>query len=63
MASPFCQMIFDDAGKPIDFVYLQVNDAFEKITGKKRMDHWKEISEEYLKLKKLIPNYLKFTEE
>jgi PAS domain S-box-containing protein len=32
----FCQMIFDDAGKPVDFVYLQINDAFEKITGLKR---------------------------
>ena len=24
------------SGKPVDFVYLQVNDAFEKITGLKR---------------------------
>ena len=32
----FNQMIFDEAGKPIDFVYVQVNDAFEKITGLKR---------------------------
>ena len=32
----FCQMIFDETGKPIDFVYLQVNDAFERITGLKR---------------------------
>jgi PAS domain S-box-containing protein len=31
----YCQMIFDEAGKPIDFVYLQVNSAFEKITGLK----------------------------
>ncbi|MGA3112744.1 MAG: PAS domain S-box protein, partial [Candidatus Bathyarchaeia archaeon] len=31
-----CQMIFDDAGEPVDFVYLQVNDAYEKITGLKR---------------------------
>ncbi len=32
----YCQMIFDEAGKPVDFVYLQVNDAFERITGLKR---------------------------
>lgn len=32
----YCQMIFDEAAKPVDFVYLQVNDAFEKITGLKR---------------------------
>jgi PAS domain S-box-containing protein len=29
-------MIFSDKVKPVDFVYLQINDAFEKITGLKR---------------------------
>lgn len=29
----FCQMIFDASGKPDDFVYLQINEAFERITG------------------------------
>jgi PAS domain S-box-containing protein len=32
----YCQMIFDEKGKPVDFVYLQINDAFESITGLKR---------------------------
>ena len=32
----FCKMIFDKENKPIDFVYLEVNDAFERITGLKR---------------------------
>ena len=32
----YCKMIFDDAGEPVDFVYLQVNEAFEKITGIKK---------------------------
>ena len=32
----YCQMIFDESNKPIDFLYLQINDAFEKITGLKR---------------------------
>ena len=32
----YCQMMFDDAGKPTDFVYLQINDEFERITGLKR---------------------------
>ncbi len=32
----FCQMIFDEENKPIDFVYLEINDAFERITGMKR---------------------------
>ncbi|MBN1166856.1 MAG: PAS domain S-box protein [Methanospirillaceae archaeon] len=29
----YCQMLFDDAGNPIDWIYLDVNDAFEKNTG------------------------------
>ena len=32
----YCQMLFDEKGKPDDFVYLQINDEFEKITGLKR---------------------------
>ncbi len=32
----FCQMIFDQQNKPVDFVYLEINNAFEKITGLKR---------------------------
>jgi PAS domain S-box-containing protein len=32
----FCKMIFDEENKPIDFVYLEVNDVFEKITGLKK---------------------------
>jgi PAS domain S-box-containing protein len=29
----YCRMIFDDRGRPDDFVYLEVNGAFEKLTG------------------------------
>lgn len=32
----YCQMIFDEENKPVDFIYLQINDAFERITGLKR---------------------------
>ncbi len=32
----YCQMIFDEKETPVDFVYLQINDAFEKITGLKK---------------------------
>jgi PAS domain S-box-containing protein len=32
----YCQMIFDKKDKPTDFIYLGINDAFEKITGLKR---------------------------
>jgi diguanylate cyclase (GGDEF)-like protein/PAS domain S-box-containing protein len=28
-----CQMLFDDRGRPMDFVYLDVNNAFGKLTG------------------------------
>jgi PAS domain S-box-containing protein len=30
----YCEMVFDD-GRPADFVYLEVNDAFERLTGLK----------------------------
>jgi PAS domain S-box-containing protein len=32
----FCQMLFDEKGNPNDFVYLEINDAFERLTGLKR---------------------------
>lgn len=35
-AYSFNKIITDENGKPIDFVYLQFNKAFEKYTGKKR---------------------------
>ncbi|MFZ3166539.1 MAG: ATP-binding protein [Candidatus Methanoperedens sp.] len=33
----YCKMLFDDHGRPIDFVYLEVNSAFEKLTGLKNV--------------------------
>ena len=32
----FCRMIFDEQNNPVDFVCLEVNDAFERITGVKK---------------------------
>ena len=32
----FCQMLFDEKGNPNDFVFLEINDAFERLTGLKR---------------------------
>jgi diguanylate cyclase (GGDEF)-like protein/PAS domain S-box-containing protein len=29
----YCEMLFDDRGRPIDFVYLAVNSRFAKLTG------------------------------
>ena len=33
--SAHCEMLFDEAGKPIDFVYLELNPTFEQLTGLK----------------------------
>lgn len=32
----YCRIVFDEQGNPIDFVYLEINDAFERLTGLKR---------------------------
>jgi PAS domain S-box-containing protein len=32
------KVIFDDQGKPVDYIYLEVNNAFEKMTGLKKED-------------------------
>src|SRR5208283_344987 len=29
----YCKMIFDENGRPVDFVYLDVNSAFSRLTG------------------------------
>lgn len=34
----YCQITVDENNQPIDFIYLNVNDAFEKITGLRRKD-------------------------
>ncbi len=33
----YCKMLFDDHGGPADWVYLQVNSAFERLTGLKNI--------------------------
>ena len=33
----YCKMLFDDHGHPVDFVYLDVNDAFGALTGLKNV--------------------------
>lgn len=32
----YCKILLDENNRPTDFVYLEVNDAFEKLTGLKR---------------------------
>ncbi len=34
----YCQIITDEKGKPLDWVYLDVNDAYERINGVKKSD-------------------------
>jgi PAS domain S-box-containing protein len=31
----YCKMIYDNDGRPADFIYIDVNDAFERLTGLK----------------------------
>jgi len=31
----YCKMLYDDRGRPIDLIYLEVNSAFERLTGLK----------------------------
>jgi PAS domain S-box-containing protein len=32
----YCRMIFDEKDNPVDFEYLEINEAFERLTGLKR---------------------------
>ena len=32
----YCKILLDENERPVDFVYLEVNDAFEKLTGLKK---------------------------
>jgi hypothetical protein len=34
----FCKIIIDDNNKPIDYIFIEVNDSLEKLTGLKRAD-------------------------
>jgi signal transduction histidine kinase len=34
----YCEMLYDDENHPVDFIYLNVNDAFERLTGIKNVE-------------------------
>jgi len=34
----YCQILVDEKSQPIDFIYLEVNDAFESLTGLRKVD-------------------------
>ncbi len=50
----YCQMIFDKNNKPIDFVYLDVNAAFERITNTKTIIG-KPVTQVYPGIKEAFP--------
>lgn len=59
----YCKMIFDEKNNPIDFVYLEINDAFERLTGLKReVVIGKKVTEAIPGTEKANPSFLKFTE-
>src|SRR5512136_2853212 len=35
-AFAYHKTVFDDHGKPIDYIFLEINDAFERLTGLKK---------------------------
>ena len=53
----YCKMEFDADGRPVDFIYLAVNDAFEKLTGLKNVEG-KRITEIMPSISKENPDFL-----
>jgi len=54
----YCRMVYDDKGRPEDFVYLEVNRAFDKITGVKNVAG-KRVTEVFSGIKEELPDLLK----
>ncbi len=55
----FCKMVTDEEGKPTDFIYLEVNDSFEKLTGlTKSMVLGKKATEAIPDIKELHPEII-----
>jgi len=50
----YCKMLFDETGRPIDWIYLEVNKAFEQLTGLKNIKG-KKVSEAIPEIIKLEP--------
>ncbi len=56
----YCKIIADKSNKPVDFEYIEVNDAFEKLTGlKKEQVTGKRITEAVPGVKKVHPEIFK----
>ena len=56
----YCKMIFDKNNNPVDFIYLEINDAFERLTGlKKKKILNKKVSETIPGIKSAHPELFK----
>ena len=55
----FCKILVDDKNKPVDFIYIDINDTFEKITGLRKEDViGKRITEAIPSIKELTPEII-----
>ena len=50
----YCKMLFDETNHPIDWIYIEVNKAFEQLTGLKNIKG-KKVSEAIPEIIKLEP--------
>lgn len=50
----YCKMLYDEEGRPVDFVYLDVNTAFKQLTGLKDVAG-KKVTEVIPEIKELSP--------
>ncbi|MGB9927783.1 MAG: PAS domain S-box protein, partial [Methanosarcina sp.] len=50
----YCEMLYDECGRPVDFVYLDTNSSFEKLTGLKEVKG-KKVTEVIPGIKELQP--------
>ena len=56
----YCKMIFDKDNKPIDWIYIDVNDSFERITGLKKDVIGKKVTEAIPGIKEDVPELFEF---
>ncbi|KKL72487.1 hypothetical protein LCGC14_2084440, partial [marine sediment metagenome] len=56
----YCKMMFDENKKPIDWIYLETNEAFEKITGIKRDIIGKKVTEAIPGIEKDVPELFEY---
>jgi PAS domain S-box-containing protein len=55
----YCKMLYDEDNQPVDFIYLEVNDAFEVLTGLRKADVvGKRVTEAIPSIKTLNPEII-----